>query len=561
MISIKKNKLISLTYCLIMSFFVSSVMAGETTLVGVNNKGIQGNGIDLDRETSISSDGRYITFASNSSNLVAGDKNNQIDIFVRDLLLKKTTIVSVASSGEQANGASHLSSISADGRFVAFESLANNLVEGDSNGSSDVYVYDRQNKTTTLISVDSNGGIGNDQSGNPSISADGRYIAFESYASNLINGDDNFSLDVFIHDRLTKKTTSIIFDATGTQGNNFSGNPSISADGRYVSFESLASNLVADDTNNNIDVFVYDQKTIGLTRVSVNSNGMQGNGNSNWSSISADGRIVAFESFASNLVDGDTNGFLDVFVRDRVTKQTARVSVDSNKSVNGNAHSERPVLSADGRYVAFVSCADNLVSVDKNPCWDDFLHDRLSKKTSLISLTNEGDSANGVIYLPSINSDGRFVAFRSLANNLVSGDVNNANDVFVRDRLLDTVHHADLNVSVKQKPGILTANNFGLYNFNITNNGPDTITNVQVTHTLSNGPQLISIIPSQGLCKQYATISLCQLGKLLPGTSSSIVIVAKAVDDPFIQNVFVRGQPMDNVPTNNRVSISTKVNP
>jgi len=222
------------------------------------------------------------------------------------------------------------------------------------------------------VSVASDGTQGNDNSWDPSISADGRYVAFFSHASNLVPGDTNGKADVFVHDRVTGQTTRVSVASDGTEGNGYSWFPSISADGRYVAFESIASNLVPGDTNGVSDVFVHDRLTGQTTRVSVASDGTQGHSASDHPSISADGRYVAFESFASNLVPGDTNGKRDVFVHDRLTGQTARVSVASD-GTQGNGDSIYPSISADGRYVAFVSGASNLVPGDANGNIDVFI--------------------------------------------------------------------------------------------------------------------------------------------------------------------------------------------
>src|SRR5439155_932379 len=185
-------------------------------------------------------------------------------------------------------------------------------------------------QATTRVSVDSSGAEGNDESYGSSISADGQIVAFESMASNLVAGDTNSYADVFVHDRSTGLTERVSVDSSGAEGNSGSYDPSISADGQIVVFQSYASNLVAGDTNGVFDIFVHDRST-GLTeRVSVDSSGAEGNGYSADSSISADGQIVAFESMAKNLVAGDTNATYDVFVHDRSTGRTERVSVDSS---------------------------------------------------------------------------------------------------------------------------------------------------------------------------------------------------------------------------------------
>ena len=344
------------------------------------------------------------------------------------------------------------SSISADGRYVAFASLASNLVEGDTNGTGDfsfvdgtwdVFVHDRQTGATTRVSVDSAGRQGNGSSSqysSPSLSADGRYVAFVSEASNLVPGDTNHFRDVFVHDRQTGATTRVSVNSAGGQGDASSyqlgsASPSISADGRYVAFVSEASNLVAGDTNDTEDVFVHDRQTGATTRVSVNNAGWEGNGASSGSSISADGRYVAFGSVASNLVRGDTNAAGDIFVHDRQTGATTRVSVDSAGAQAFGGSAEDSSISADGRYVAFLSDASNLVAGDTNEGTDIFVHDRQTGVTTGISMDGQGHSSSTRYPRPSMSANGRYVAFDSYASNLVAGDTNYGMDIFVHDRL------------------------------------------------------------------------------------------------------------------------------
>src|SRR5438876_794176 len=263
-----------------------------------------------------------------------------------------TERVSVASGGTECNGASLSSALSADGRFVAFVSAATDLVAADTNGVSDVYVHDRQTGTTERVSVASGGAQGNGSSGligfafPPALSADGRFIAFVSFATNLVAGDTNGATDVFVHDRQTGTTERVSVASGGTQGNAASVGPALSADGRFVAFLSDATNLVAGDTNGATDVFVHDRQTGTTERVSVASGGSQGNGFSAGPVLSADGRLVAFHSTATNLVARDTNGATDVFVHDRQTGTTERVSVASD-GTQGNGPSSGAALSAD----------------------------------------------------------------------------------------------------------------------------------------------------------------------------------------------------------------------
>jgi archaellum component FlaF (FlaF/FlaG flagellin family) len=406
-------------------------LAQTTERVSVDSSGMEGNGGSGD--ASISADGRYVAFSSDADNLVPGDTNGEFDVFVHDRQTGVTERVSVDSSGVEGINRSTHASISADGRYVAFDSIADNLIPGDTNGTDDTFVHDRQTGVTERVSVDSSGAQGNDWSYNPSISADGRYVAFSALADNLVPGDTNGKYDVFAHDRQTGVTERVSVDSSGLEGSDWSDFASISADGRYVAFDSTADNLVPGDTNSIQDVFVHDRQTGVTERVSVDSSGVEGNDWSIIASISAGGRYVTFQSAAGNLVLGDTNSYQDIFVHDRQTGVTERVSVGST-GFEGNGWSFNASISADGRYVAFHSEADNLVPGDTNSKWDVFVHDRQTDVTERVSVDSSGVEGNDWSGASSISADGRYVAFHSKADNLVPGDTNGLLDIFVHDR-------------------------------------------------------------------------------------------------------------------------------
>ena len=404
--------------------------AQTTTRVSVHGPN-RGNGPS--QHAQISANGHFVVYTSTASNLVDGDTNWVSDVFVHDRRTGETVRVSVDDAGNQANSLSQFPRISDGGRFVAFESLATNLVDGDTNGALDAFVHDRQTRRTTRVSLADGGAEGNSASGVPCLSGGGRFVAFESLASNLVDGDSNESTDVFVHDRQTGETTRVSTDSRGRQANGGSAGCSVDGRGRYVAFESLASNLVDGDTNRVSDVFVHDRQTGKTTRVSVDSRGRQANGGSAAPSLSGDGRFVGFGSYASNLVDGDTNQDIDVFVHDRQTGETIRVSVDS-QGRQANGSSGVPAVSADGRWVAFHSFASNLVDGDTNESLDIFVNDRETGSTTRTSLTGRGLETNGLSRDSTVSKDGRFVAFESEASNLVARDDNGTVDVFVRDR-------------------------------------------------------------------------------------------------------------------------------
>jgi Tol biopolymer transport system component len=347
------------------------------------------------------------------------------------------TRVSIAANGGESDGASLVPALSADGRFVVFTSEATNLVAGDTNQVSDVFVYDRQTKTAERVSVADDGTEGDDASAGGALSADGRFVVFASHAGNLVRGDTNAVGDVFVRDRVAKTTERVSVGAGGVQADGESfGFVSISADGRLVAFRSFAANLVPGDTNAVLDVFVRDRQAGTTERVSVAGDGAQGDGMSFWPAISADGRFVAFSSAAGNLVAGDTNREIDVFVRDRIGRTTERVSVGPGGRQGATVSVGFPAISADGRFVAFASRAREMAAGedDLNGKIDVFVRDRQAGTTERVSLAPDGSEADGGSIEAAISADGRFVAFYSAATNLVAGDTNDAFDVFLADR-------------------------------------------------------------------------------------------------------------------------------
>lgn len=409
---------------------------GTTTRVSVSDTGEQGNSLAFDGTTS--GDGRYVSFSSPASNLVSGDTNEDTDVCVRDRAAGTTTRVSVASDGVQGNAWSVEPVLSTDGRFVAFTSRASNLVPGDTNDEPDAFVHDRWTGTTRIVSVSTDGVQADSEASGARVSADGRFVAFVSWASTLVPGDTNGAADVFVRDLQRGVTSRVSVSSLGVEGNHLSQEFTISANGRFVSFSSYASNLVAGDTNASPDVFVRDRWSGVTSRVSVTDDEGEGVGpalelGSRSPAISADGRYVAFTSFALNLVPGDTNDFPDVFVRDRRAGTTRRASVSSG-GVQADAAGRGPSISADGRYVAFSSEATNLVRGDTNQDLDMFLHDRRTRHTIRVSVSTGGVQGNGSVVPGEVSGDGQHVVFSSYASNLVPADSNEAQDVFVWDR-------------------------------------------------------------------------------------------------------------------------------
>jgi len=437
-------------------------------------------------DLAVSASGRFIAFSSPATNIVAKDTNEAPDVFLRDRDRGTTVLVSAAHDGKPAVGTCGVAvgsgspSITPDGRYVAFSSCAANLVPGDLNLAGDVFLRDVRAGTTELVSLSTSGKQGlapplSHGSSTPSISDDGRLVTFSSAASDLVPGDTNGISDIFVRDRKARTLRLVSLSSSGAlaTGGNGSGSASISGNGRFVAYTSSATNLVADDTNRNLDVFVRDLLKGTTERASVGHAGAQSTmttASTNYStggrSITQDGRYVMFASGASNLVPNDTNGAgltsaYDIFVRDRVKGLTERISVTSTGRQPSQG-STGGSISPDGRFVTYGSTANDLspgdtglngsgtTTVGTQPGDQDvFLHDRRFLTTEMLSRAPDGTEAKGVCALvptlstssgssesagPSVSADGQYVAFISCASNLVTPDTNNAQDVFLRRR-------------------------------------------------------------------------------------------------------------------------------
>jgi len=365
-----------------------------------------------------------------------------------------TSRVSVGDRGQEADGESGDGALSAQGTLVAFTSAATNLVPRDTNGMPDVFARDRSTGETRRVSIGPSGRQADGPSGRPDLPASGRVVVFESEASNLVPGDTNEASDVFVRDLVTGQTRRLSTGPSGRQGDAGSGLPAISADGRTLAFTSFASNLVAGDTNGVEDVFVHSLRTGRTRRVSVATGGTRGNADGHYRpAISAHGRFVAFTSTSPDLVRGDRNGFPDVFVRDRRSGTTRRVSTGAG-GVESDSASFSPAISGDGRLVAFASGGTNLVAGDTNGATDVFVRNLRAGLTRRVSVTSEETQAAGSEFdpLPDLSRDGRLVSFTPGAADLVPGDTNGASDAFVRDRWHGTTQIASVSTSGEQGP-------------------------------------------------------------------------------------------------------------
>ncbi|HVN53826.1 MAG TPA: hypothetical protein VMT46_05800 [Anaerolineaceae bacterium] len=352
--------------------------------------------------------------------------------------------ISYTTPGQNPIGWSFRPAISADGRFIAFASNAPDLVPGDTNTLWDVFVRDRLTGLVERVSLSSRGEQGDGNSGywsTPSISADGRFVAFASLANNLVSDDLNQTADVFIHDRLTGLTELVSRTPNGSSADGWSDWPAISADGRYVSFTSFAEDLTGLDHNAARDIFRYDRSTHLIELASVSSGGAQTHSNTGWASaISADGQVVAFASPSKDLFPGDRNSAWDVFVRDFSAHTTEMVSISTYKEPGNDDSGYWSSLgvSADGARVVFQSNANTLSRNDRNHVTDIFVHDRRDGSTLRASLNNDGNETGSPCLWPAISPDGRYVTFTCQAANLVKDDTNAVWDVFLRDL---TNHH------------------------------------------------------------------------------------------------------------------------
>lgn len=437
-----------LAAALLLPLVPSTAFAQITTRASVSNAGLQANANT--GPTVLSGDGRFVVFTSPASNLVPGDTNAASDVFVHDRLLGTTERVSVSSAGTQGDQQSgHTGnagfiealavglSCSADGRFVVFESNAENLVPGDTNVRTDIFLRDRLLGTTERVSLGAGGGQSGTDCTRPSVSDDGRFVTFQSNFNGLVAGDTAGN-DVFLRDRQLGTTFKVSLANGGGQGNNDSevlGGPgALSNDGRYVAFRSLSSTLVAGDTNGTWDAFVHDRTTLTTTRVSVNNAGVQANSAVNGARMSADGRFVAFSSNAPNLWPG-ASGFTDVFVRDLVSGTTLCASL--NLAGVPAANCSLPFISRNGRVVSFDTSSTTLVAGDTNGRRDVFARDLVTNTTTCATRSSAGVFGNLDSYAGSLSSDGRFVGYWSLSSNLVAGDTNGRWDAFAHDRGTD----------------------------------------------------------------------------------------------------------------------------
>lgn len=381
----------------------------------------------------LSYDGRWLVYTSAADNLVAGDHNGLPDIYLRDLQRQRVQRVNVGPAGAEADGDSESPAVSASGRRVAFQSFARNLVTGDSNQRSDVFVADLDAGWLRRVSVSGSGVQGNGHSALARLSADGRRVVYTSAADNLVAGDGNQCNDVFVHALDSGSTLLASRAADGGSGNGRSEEAALSGDGRLVVFSTLASNLAPGDGNGSGDVYLRDLQEGLLELVSVSADGVRpGNRESRQPVLSDDGRFVAFTSAASDLVLGDSNGCEDVFVRDRWLARTLRVST-ARDGLQAQAGSSQPALSSNGMVVSFVSgaaIAGDGAAGDVVQVWRHMLK---SGQTTLASADRLGTPGEAHSLAPAVSGDGRWLSFHSRSQDWVldAGQAGGFGDVFV----------------------------------------------------------------------------------------------------------------------------------
>lgn len=414
---------------------VSAVQAQSTSAASVAPGGQFGNGRSWLSPSgpAISPDGRWVVFHSDASNLAATDASGATDVFVRDLSTNATERISVGGAGGESNGSSMNGSITANGRYVAFQSEATNLAVGDFNVSSDIFLRDRLTGLTTIVSVSTGGAIGNGPSFNPVISADGFFIVYASSATNLVPNDTNQRIDVFLRNLNTGQTRLVTNVTGGANGD--SDQPTISSDGQFIAFRSTATNLVANDTLGFADIFVRDMSGTTFELVSQTTAGAHANGASDLPSISADGSRIVFASQAANLAPSGAPA-VNVLLRDRSAGTTTLLN--SGPAGVSNSPATRPRISGNGQYVSFLSQSTNLTPGHSGIVTDLFALQLVSgviQRASVPTTPEPSEPSSNVAENGGISDNGRFLSFSTPANNMTSGDSGSLEDVFVRDQL------------------------------------------------------------------------------------------------------------------------------
>lgn len=486
----------------------SAAVPDINQLVSVDSNGNQGNNSSFGNPTNsvVSSNGRYVVFVSQANNLVTGDTNGVGDIFLRDRTSNTTTRVSVSSSGDQADGGSSNPSISSDGRYIVFLSFANNLVPGVADGLWHVYIHDMQTGNTSIVDASSSGTASNTGSAFPSISSNGRFVVFDSSASNLVLGIGNGHLQVFMKDMVTGAIRDLSVSSNGIAGNNESEAPTISCDGNSVAFDSNATNLTSNNSGKG-DIYIDDVNGGGNQITDITPTGDQGSGGPK---ISCDGSKVAYTTYADNLAPNlppYSSGVLNLNVLEynRSSGINSVVSSNSNGVPAVGQNSAIPSLSNDGRYVAFNSYATTALDSTRSyfnagNSLNTFIKDMVTGTTQVISINLAGQGAGGTLNSPSISSDGTFVEFDSQAedssthpqNGVVANDTNGHPDVFIAETGFINTPSAPTNLSASsptQQPSLSWDDVSDATSYNIYRNGTEIDSSTTNSYIDSNAPE------------------------------------------------------------------------
>jgi uncharacterized repeat protein (TIGR01451 family) len=515
-------------------------------------------------------DGRFVAFVSAASNLVPGDTNTVGDVFVRDRRTGVTERVSVGIKGNEGDGDSNYlgiatnPSISDDGRYVAFKSEATNLVRGDRNAATDVFVRDRVAGTTERISVDSAGNEAPGGGDDPAISPDGRYVAFVTF-----DFDANFSADIYLRDRIaaTTQRISVAHDGGETQNNSYSPVVGLGSGGAaIVAFGSFADNLVPNDVSSGSDVFVRDLSgpTPTTEWISVTSDEQPPAlfSDSGEPAITGDGRYVAFSSNAGNFATPAQTGlpFTDIFVRDRQAGTTVLASPDSLGG-EADSDSQNPDISPDGRFVSFASFATDLVAGRSDSDFlilDAFVRDTAAGgSTKLVSVASDhSDATMGGLdtHVDSgpVSDDGLVSVITTGADNLVAGDPLYS-DVFAVDFRPGT----DLSLVVTDTPDPVASRGTLTYTLVATNNG---LSPAPATGILDNLSADVRFVSASAGCTHIQGTVDCVIGTLQPGASTTVEIVVTPRRTGIITNTAtVASVVADPTPGNNTGTIDTTV--
>ncbi len=433
-----KSILRLLPILLLSSATISQAEFNPLDRVSVNSSEVQLNAPSVTPGINTSSNGRYVVFVS-TGNFTSVSNQGRSNIFLRDVTSGTTTLISDDSTGSSSDGNSFSPSISADGNLIVFASDATDLVANDTNDTTDIFLHNVGSGTTTLISMSLANEIGDGPSYSPVISDDGAYVAFASTAKNLTVGElDDGLPDVYLL-RLSTSVVTLVSHASMVNANELSGSPSISSDGRYVAFVSLASNLTGSDTDDGVtDVYRYDRVGATIDKISSDINGGEVDAESLAPSISDDGSKIAFYSAATDLVAGtSSNTSLQVYLWDSADSSTNKITLLSRKDgasgTIGTGDSFGPSINGDGQFVVFESDAENLVAGDSNGATDIFARDVTNNLTKRVSVKDTGGQANGASVSAVINGNGQFIAYSSTATTLVVPDFHGQADVYRGD--------------------------------------------------------------------------------------------------------------------------------